>query len=108
MPSKLLPAAILSCLIAGCAQLPHIAPVAADNPANSAANGGGPISERDFLNIRAAVRESAPVAVTAGAGLPGAPRTVHHGSGASESGADSAMPGMKMNMNMTQVTGDSQ
>ncbi len=110
MLRRLFPFAMLALSLAGCAQVPKIAPVAMDNPANPLAAAGPAFSKTDFLNVAAAVQESDPLAVTAGAHLPGAPPSVYAGKktspaatggmqGMKMSGSGMQnMPGMKMNM----------
>lgn len=115
MLRSLFPIAVLVLSLAGCTQVPNIAPVAIDNPANPSAAPGPAFSNTDFLNVAAAVRESDPLAVTAGANLPGAPPSVHASKITSPTAASGmnkmnvpgmktsgsgmkSMPGMKMNM----------
>ncbi len=102
MLRKCFPFALLAFSLAGCASIPNVAPVAMDNPANPSAAAGRAFPKTDFLNVAAAVQESNPVAVTAGAHLPGAPPSVHAGKNTSPTAAGAMpgmnMPGMKMNM----------
>jgi hypothetical protein len=101
MLRQLFPFALLALSLAGCAHVPTIAPVAMDNPANPSAAVGPAFPGTDFLNVAAAVQESNPIAVTAGANLPGAPPSVHAGKKTLPTATDDMhgmnMPGMKMN-----------
>jgi hypothetical protein len=109
MLRELFPIVLSAALLAGCARVPRIAPVAADNPANASAPSGKLFSNSDFLDVDAAMAQSAPLAVTAGADLPNPPATVQagkataptavkgmHGMNMSGGGMKN-MPGMKMN-----------
>ena len=51
MNFKLSGAILLAALVAGCTQVPSMAPLARQNPANASAPAGPPIPTRDFLNV---------------------------------------------------------
>lgn len=104
MLRKCFPFALLAFSLAGCASIPNVAPVAMDNPANSAAPSGRPYPSSDFLNVASATAESAPIAITAGAGLPGAPPSVHADTAAAPAPSGTT-PGMNMKMSSGRMSG---
>ena len=94
LPSMILLAALL---IGGCTQVPSMAPLARQNPANASAPAGPPIPPRDFLNVADASAQIVPPEVTAGRNLPMAGATAKPAT--AKSGSMGDMSGMKgMNM----------